>query len=103
MCTVLIVTCNEIYSSVKRYQWVRDWRSDFSATKRVDYSYEGLAYINGEPVKSQGEKTVTDMYDGISEEGSAKLQSLIGEFQERRKNVTQEVVEQFFAIRMLEF
>lgn len=52
VCTVLIVTCNEIYSSVKRYQWVRDWRSDFSAAKRVDYSYEGLAYINGEPVKS---------------------------------------------------
>ncbi len=78
VCTVLIVTCNEIYSSVKRYQWVRDWRSDFSAAKRVDYSYEGLAYVNGEPVKSQGEKTVTDMYDGISEEGSAKLQSLIG-------------------------
>ena len=32
-----------------------------------------------------------------------ELQKLIGEFQERRKNVTQEVVEQFFAIRMLEF
>ena len=44
----------------------------------MDYSYEGLAYINGEPVKSQGEKTVTDMYDGISAEGRAKLQSLIG-------------------------
>lgn len=78
VCTVLIVTCNEIYSSVKRYQLVRDSSSDFSAAKRVDYSYEGLAYVNGEPVKSQGEKTVTDMYDGISEEGSAKLQSLIG-------------------------
>ena len=67
-----------IYSSVKRYQLVRDSSSDFSAAKRVDYSYEGLAYVNGEPVKSQGEKTVTDMYDGISEEGSAKLQRLIG-------------------------
>src|SRR5699024_928681 len=78
VCTVLIVTCNEIYSSVKRYQLVRDWRSDFSAAKRVDYSYEGLAYSNGEPVKSPEEKTVADMYDGISAEGSAKLQSLIG-------------------------
>ena len=78
VCTVLIVTCNEIYSSVKRYQLVRDSRSDFSASKRVDYSYEGLAYFNGEPVKSPAEKKVTDMYDGISAEGRAKLQSLIG-------------------------
>ncbi len=78
VCTVLIVTCNEIYSSVKRYQLVRDSRSDFSASKRVDFSYEGLAYFNGEPVKSPAEKKVTDMYDGISAEGRAKLQSLIG-------------------------
>ena len=78
VCTVLIVTCNEIYSSVKRYQLVRDSSSDFSAAKRVDYSYEGLAYSNGEPVKSPNEKTAADMYDGISAEGSAKLQSLIG-------------------------
>ena len=78
VCTVLIVTCNEIYSSVKRYQLVRDSSSDFSAAKRVDYSYEGLAYSNGEPVKSPEETTVADMYDGISAEGSAKLQSLIG-------------------------
>ena len=78
VCTVLIVTCNEIYSSVKRYQLVRDSRSDFSASKRVDYSYEGLAYFNGEPVKGPAEKKVTDMYDGISAEGRAKLQSLIG-------------------------
>ena len=78
VCTVLIVTCNEIYSSVKRYQLVRDSRSDFSASKRVDFSYEGLAYFNGEPVKSPAEKKVTDMYDGISAEGRAKLQNLIG-------------------------
>lgn len=57
---------------------VRDSRSDFSASKRVDYSYEGLAYFNGEPVKGPAEKKVTDMYDGISAEGRAKLQSLIG-------------------------
>lgn len=32
-----------------------------------------------------------------------ELQTLIGEFQERRKGVTDEVVEQFFTIRRLEF
>lgn len=32
-----------------------------------------------------------------------ELQRIIGEFQERRKLVTDEVVEQFFAIRQLEF
>ena len=69
------------------FQYLEYFLEDAEELMRIKKEYESGRMLTGEVKKIL-----------IQE-----LQTLIGEFQERRKNVTQEVVEQFFAIRMLEF
>lgn len=69
------------------FQYLEYFLEDEEELMRIKKEYESGRMLTGEVKKIL-----------IQE-----LQKLIGEFQERRKNVTQEVVEQFFAIRMLEF
>lgn len=69
------------------FQYLEYFLEDAEELMRIKKEYESGKMLTGEVKKIL-----------IQE-----LQKLIGEFQERRKNVTQEVVEQFFAIRMLEF
>lgn len=69
------------------FQYLEYFLEDAEELMRIKKEYESGRMLTGEVKKIL-----------IKE-----LQKLIGEFQERRKNVTQEVVEQFFAIRMLEF
>lgn len=69
------------------FQYLEYFLEDAEELMRIKKEYESGRMLTGEVKKIL-----------IQE-----LQKLIGEFQERRKNVTQEVVEQFFAIRMLEF
>ena len=69
------------------FQYLEYFLEDAEELMRIKKEYESGRMLTGEVKKIL-----------IQE-----LQKLIGEFQERRKNVSQEVVEQFFAIRMLEF
>lgn len=69
------------------YQYLEYFLEDDDELKRIHDEYESGRMLTGEVKKIL----------------IAEVQKLIGDFQERRSNVTDEVVKEFFAIRKLEF
>ena len=69
------------------YQYLEYFLEDDEELKRIHDDYESGRLLTGEVKKIL----------------IAEIQKIIGDFQERRKQVTDETVRSFFAIRKLEF
>ena len=69
------------------YQYLEYFLEDDEELKRIHDDYESGRMLSGEVKKIL----------------IAEVQKIIGDFQERRAKVTDEIVRQFFAIRKLEF
>ncbi len=69
------------------YQYLEYFLEDDEELKRIHDDYEAGRMLSGEVKKIL----------------IAEVQKIIGDFQERRAKVTDEIVRQFFAIRKLEF